>query len=57
MISDSIILFDSNAFFQRRLEEIETRLKTLGSKKVYLDDGTWYWDLKPDLVAGEVFEL
>lgn len=57
MVSDSIILFDTNSFFKKRLEDVRKRLKVLGSKKVYMDDGTWYWDLKPDLVAGEVFEL
>ncbi|MCK4476347.1 MAG: nucleotidyltransferase domain-containing protein [Methanophagales archaeon] len=57
MIEDSIILLDKKDFLKRRLEELRHRLNMLGSKKVFLKDGSWYWDLKPDLVAGEVFEL
>ncbi|MCK4248106.1 MAG: nucleotidyltransferase domain-containing protein [Methanomicrobia archaeon] len=57
MIEDAKILFDQNNFFAKRLKEIKDRLKKLGSIKVYLGDGTWYWDLKPDLKLGEVFSL
>jgi predicted nucleotidyltransferase len=57
MIEDSIILLDKGGFFKRRLDELRHRLNLLGSKKIFLEDGSWYWDLKPDLVAGEVFEL
>lgn len=57
MIEDAKILFDKNNFFTKRLKEIKKRLIELGSEKVYLEDGTWYWDLKPDLKLGEVFSL
>lgn len=57
MIEDSILLFDQGGFFESRLSELRNRLKTLGSKKICLTDGTWYWDLKPDLRLGEAFEL
>lgn len=57
MIEDSIIILDKDDFFKRRLEELKHRLNFLGSKKIFLKDGSWYWDLKPDLSAGEVFEL
>lgn len=50
MIDDSIILYDKNSFFKNRLVQ-------LGSKKVILDDNTWYWNLKPDIEAGEIIEL
>jgi len=33
------------------------RLKVLGSKRIQLKDGTWYWDIKPDLEFGEIFTL
>jgi len=29
----------------------------LGSRKVILGNGSWYWDLKPDWKPGEVIEL
>ncbi|MFZ6017747.1 MAG: nucleotidyltransferase domain-containing protein [Nitrospirota bacterium] len=57
MIDSSIILFDRADFFKKRLDEIKVRLRELGAKRVLLEDGSWYWDLKPDLVPGEVFEL
>jgi len=57
MIEDANILFDKNNFFKERLEILKRRLKELGSKKVELEGGGWYWILKPDLKFGEVFEL
>ncbi len=57
MIDDSIILYDTNNFFKNRLSELKNRLVQLGSKKVTLDDDTWYWNLKPDIEAGEIIEL
>lgn len=57
MIDDSIILYDKNDFFKSRLKELKKRLVHLGSKKVVLKNKTWYWQLKPDIQAGEVLEL
>ncbi len=57
MIDASVILYDENDFFKNRLKELKNRLLELGSKKVVLEDKTWYWNLKPDLKLGEVFEL
>lgn len=57
MVDESRILYDRDNFFAERLREIRNRLSELGSKKIWLDDGTWYWDLKPDLKPGEVFTL
>ncbi len=39
------------------MEMLKNRLIQLGSKKVILDDDTWYWNLKPDIEAGEIIEL
>lgn len=36
--------------------EIRLRPKELGSQRKFGDEG-WYWDLKPDLKAGEVVEI
>lgn len=57
MIDTSIILYDKNNFFKNRLKELKKRLLQLGSKKVVLEDQTWYWNLKPDSAPGEVIEL
>lgn len=51
------ILFDKGGFFARRMVEFGKRLKQLGSRRTACEDGTWYWELKPDLKFGEVFEL
>ena len=42
---------------RRKLEQLRARLKELGSRRIELDDGSWYWDLKPDLQPGEVVTL
>lgn len=57
MIEASVILYDKNGFFKKRLDEMKSRLLKLGSRKIVLDDNTWYWRLKPDLTAGEIVEL
>lgn len=57
MIEDAVILLDRGDFFKKRLKKLKERLHLLGARKVALKDGGWYWDLKPDLVAGEIFEL
>lgn len=57
MVEDAKILYDRDNFFAQRLKVIKKRLRELHSKRVWLEDGTWYWDLKPDLKPGEVFTL
>lgn len=57
MVEEAVVLFDPEGFFTRRMAELRERLKELGARRIVLPDGSWYWDLKPDLVLGEVFEL
>lgn len=57
IVDDGKILYDRDNFFRERLSTLKRRLQELGSKKVYLEDGSWYWELKPDLKIGEIFEL
>jgi predicted nucleotidyltransferase len=52
-----ITLYDPEGMLERTLNRLRKRLKELGSRKVILEDGSWYWDLKPDWKLGEVFEL
>ena len=56
MVEDGIILYDDGTM-QHKLEEVRERMRVLGSRRIVLDDGSWYWDLKPDLKPGEVFEI
>jgi hypothetical protein len=57
MVDDAKLLFDRAGFFAKRLSAVRHRLEELGSIRVQLKDGSWYWDLKPDLKAGESFVL
>ena len=56
MIEEARMLMDQDGFFQDRLDALRMRLQELGAKKVRRN-GTWYWDLKPDLKPGEVVTL
>lgn len=57
MIEDGVIILDRNGFMENVLKRLKKRLKELGSKKVYLPDGTWYWILKPTIKRGEILEI
>jgi hypothetical protein len=57
MTEEAILLFDRDGFFRKVLERLRRRLQELGSKRVFLPDGSWYWVLKPDIKWGEVFDL
>jgi uncharacterized protein len=54
---DGRLLLDRGAFFAGVLDGLRARIRELGSRRVELDDGSWYWDLKPGLRYGEVVEL
>lgn len=56
MVEDAVFLHDKGGFFRSILERLRRRLEELGSRRIRTDEG-WYWDLKPDLEPGEVFEL
>lgn len=64
MVEDAILLYDacsehgeSNGFLKNKFNQIKKRMQELGSRRVFLEDGSWYWELKPDLKLGEVFEI
>ena len=56
IIDHGLILYDTGVL-QNRFNALRKRLAELGSKKIVLEDGTWYWHLKPDWKPGEVIEL
>lgn len=56
ILVEGILLFDVGVL-ESRLSALRERLNALGSKRVALPDGTWYWDLKPDWKPGEIIEL
>lgn len=56
MVYDRIILYDKEDFFKQIIERLRSRLKELGSKRVFRGN-RWYWIMKPDIKHGEVFEI
>ena len=56
MIHDARILHDRDGFFAAYLKALAERLEALGARRIPYR-GSWYWDLKPDLKPGEVFEI
>lgn len=56
LVEDAVLLHDDGTV-RAKLDQLRARMKMLGSRKVVLDDGTYYWMLKPGLRFGEVIEL
>ena len=52
-----IVLYDPASVLERELNAVRGRMAELGSRRVELADGSWYWDLKPDWRPGEVVDL
>lgn len=57
LVEEGIMLVDGDGFFQAILEAMRRRMHELGSRRVTLPDGSWYWDLKPGFRFGEVVTL
>lgn len=53
IVEDGRILFDADGFFADILGQMRARMRELGSRRVFLPDGSWYWDLKPDFRFGD----
>lgn len=56
-MEDGLLILDRDGFFAAVLSGMRERMRTLGSRRVDLADGSWYWDLKPDFRFGEVVEI
>ena len=56
MTEDARILHDPDRCLASVLDSLRTRLRELGSKRIWRGDA-WYWDLKPDYRWGDVIEL
>jgi len=57
VVEDGIIVYDRGGFIKRVMEGFKSKLEALGAKRVFLEDGSWYWDLKPSIKRGEVVEI
>ncbi len=50
------VVYD-DGFLNRLLNIIRGKLSMIGAKKIILEDGRWYWDLKPDYKPYDVIEI
>lgn len=56
MVEDGIILLDDGTF-EKKIKEVKQRMKELGTQKISLENGDYYWILKPGLRLSEVVSL
>ncbi len=54
IVMDGIMLYDVDDFIVNKMKSMKRKLKKMGSKRIFLDDKRYYWDLKPDYKLGEV---
>jgi hypothetical protein len=57
IIEDGVIIMDRDSLLKKVLSNLRRKLNKLGAKKVKLDDGTWFWVLKPDIKFGESVKI
>ena len=57
IVEDGVLLVDRNGAFRSVLDAMRARMRVLGSRRVFLPDGSWYWDLKPSFTFGDVVEI
>ncbi|MBI3392398.1 MAG: nucleotidyltransferase domain-containing protein [Nitrospirae bacterium] len=57
MIEAVAILYDRDGFFQGVLDRLRERMRELGTRRVWDEDGNPYWILKPGSKPGEEIVL
>ena len=57
IMEEGIILFERNHCFTKIVKKMRKKIKKMGSRKVSLPDGSWYWELKPEWKPGELIEV
>ncbi len=57
LVAEGEVLLDREGFMAGVFDEMRSRMKEMGTKRVFLPDGSWYWVLKPDLKFGEEVEI
>jgi predicted nucleotidyltransferase len=57
IMEEGIILFERNHCFTKIVKKMRKKIKKMGSRKVTLPDGSWYWELKPEWKPGELIEV
>jgi len=57
LVDEARILWDPEALLRTTLDAVRERMRELGSRRVALAGGGWYWDVKPGMLAGEAVAL
>jgi predicted nucleotidyltransferase len=57
VVDEGIVLFDPEGYFTHTRKRILKCLKRLGAQRYFLEDGTWYWNLKPDARLNELITI
>ena len=57
IMDEGIILSERNHCFTRIVKKMRKEIKNMGSRKITLPDGSWYWELKPGWKPGELIEV
>lgn len=57
IVMDGIMLYDVDDFIVNKMKSMRKKLEKMGSKRIFLDDKRYYWDLKPDYKLGEIVEI
>jgi len=53
MVEDAVLLLDRGGFFEGVLARVAELLRRLGSRRVWVGEGEWFWVLKPGVRPGE----
>jgi len=53
MVEDAVILYDKGVFEELMLR-LSNLLSRLGSKRIWIGEKSWFWELKPGIEFGEV---
>lgn len=56
-VLDGIILYDKNGFLNGVLDKFRRKMEALGSMRIVLPNGKFYWLLKRDFNVGEVIDF
>lgn len=56
-LAEEGVLLQDDGTMRAKLDRLRERMQALGTRKVMLENGTYYWLLKPGLRFGEVVEL
>jgi len=57
IMDEGIVLYENGKCFRKLMKKFKEKLQKLGSRKVFLPDGSYYWELKPDWKIGELVEI